>query len=202
MMTPSPLKTHPKRRMGRCCRSDFSYSLGSADLDYPMSPSLKIHRLAWRLVSLRRREGRTNVVRKRVAKKLKVIETTSQDVSSSSRVVEYLFLKHCMLIVELQEIPLSDPIDLGEEDDWDTVGGATERSRGPAPTVEEIVPESAQQATGAGEPPTSTKEGRPEPYATTAAVDPVVAHVKEDVPAEAGLVNIASILGAPTVIVV
>jgi hypothetical protein len=59
MMTPSPLKTHPKRRMGRCCRSDFSYSLGSADLDYPMSPSLKIHRLAWRLVSLRRREGRT-----------------------------------------------------------------------------------------------------------------------------------------------
>jgi hypothetical protein len=33
-------------------------------------------------------------------------------------------------------------------------------------------------------------------------VDPVVAHVKEDVPAEAGLVDIASILGAPTVIVV
>jgi hypothetical protein len=31
-----------------------------------------------------------NVVRKRVAKKLKVTETTSQEVSSSSRVVEYL----------------------------------------------------------------------------------------------------------------
>jgi hypothetical protein len=31
-----------------------------------------------------------NVARKRVAKKLKVIETTSQEVSSSSRVVEYL----------------------------------------------------------------------------------------------------------------
>jgi hypothetical protein len=31
-----------------------------------------------------------NVVRKRVAKKLKVIETTSHEVSSSSRVVEYL----------------------------------------------------------------------------------------------------------------
>jgi hypothetical protein len=31
-----------------------------------------------------------NVARKRVAKKLKVTETTSQDVSSSSRVVEYL----------------------------------------------------------------------------------------------------------------
>jgi hypothetical protein len=31
-----------------------------------------------------------NVARKRVAKKLKVIETTSPEVSSSSRVVEYL----------------------------------------------------------------------------------------------------------------
>jgi hypothetical protein len=33
-----------------------------------------------------------NVARKRVAKKLKVTETTSQEVSSLSRVVEYLFL--------------------------------------------------------------------------------------------------------------
>jgi hypothetical protein len=33
-----------------------------------------------------------NVARKRMAKKLKVTETTSQEVSSSSRVVEYLFL--------------------------------------------------------------------------------------------------------------
>jgi hypothetical protein len=33
-----------------------------------------------------------NVARMRVAKKLKVTETTSQEVSSSSRVVEYLFL--------------------------------------------------------------------------------------------------------------
>jgi hypothetical protein len=33
-----------------------------------------------------------NVARKRVANKLKVTETTSQEVKSSSRVVEYLFL--------------------------------------------------------------------------------------------------------------
>jgi hypothetical protein len=33
-----------------------------------------------------------NVARKRVSKKLKVTETTSQEVKSSSRVVEYLFL--------------------------------------------------------------------------------------------------------------
>jgi hypothetical protein len=32
------------------------------------------------------------MARKRVAKKLKVTETTSQEVSSLSRVVEYLFL--------------------------------------------------------------------------------------------------------------
>jgi hypothetical protein len=32
------------------------------------------------------------MARKRVAKKLKVTKTTSQEVSSSSRVIEYLFL--------------------------------------------------------------------------------------------------------------
>jgi hypothetical protein len=56
-----------------------------------------------------------------------------------------------MLTVELHEIPWSDPVDLGEEDDWDTLGGATERSLSPAPTVEEVVPESAQQTTGSDE---------------------------------------------------
>jgi hypothetical protein len=142
------------------------------------------------------------VARKHVAKKLKVTKTTSQEVSSSTRVVEYLFLKHCMLTVDLQEIPSSDPVDLREEDDWDTVGGATERSCSPSPTVEEIVPESAQQATGADKPPASTEEGRPEPSATTGAVEPVVTHVEEETPAEAELVDIASILGAPTVTVV
>jgi hypothetical protein len=93
-------------------------------------------------------------------------------------------------------------VDQGAEDNWDTVGGATERSRSPAPTVEEIVPESAQQATGAGEPPASTEEGRPEPSTTTGPGGPVAAEAEEEAPAEAGLVDIASILGAPTVTVV
>jgi hypothetical protein len=107
-----------------------------------------------------------------------------------------------MLTVELQEIPSSDPVDLGEEDDWDTVGGATKRSLSPTLTVEEVVPESAQQATSTGEPPASTEERRPEPSATTGTVEPVVARVEVEAPAEAGLVDIASILGAPTVTVV
>jgi hypothetical protein len=58
VMTPSPLKTRPMRRMGKRSKSDFSCGPGSADLGYPISPSLKIHRLAWRLISLRHREGR------------------------------------------------------------------------------------------------------------------------------------------------
>jgi hypothetical protein len=42
------------------------------------------------------------VARKRVAKKLKVTETTSQEVSSLSRVVEYLSCSTCMLTIELR----------------------------------------------------------------------------------------------------
>jgi hypothetical protein len=44
-----------------------------------------------------------NVACKRVAKKLKVTETTSQEVSSLSRVVEYLFLD---IVYTDDEIPL------------------------------------------------------------------------------------------------
>jgi hypothetical protein len=84
----------------------------------------------------------------------------------------------------------------------DTVGGATDRSLSPAPTVEETVPETAQQATVTTEPRTPAEERRPEPFATTGTVEPVVAHAKEEALAEAGLVDIASILGAPTVTVV
>jgi hypothetical protein len=68
-----------------------------------------------------------NVARKRITKKLKVTETTSQEVNSSSRVVEYLSSMLCMLTAKfhcLQEIPLSDPVDQGEEGDWGDGGGA------------------------------------------------------------------------------
>jgi hypothetical protein len=82
------------------------------------------------------------------------------------------------------------------------VGGATERILSPTPAVEETVPEAAQQAAVAGETRASSEERRPEPSVTTGAVEPVVAHAEEEVPAEAGLVDIASILGAPTVTVV
>jgi hypothetical protein len=106
------------------------------------------------------------------------------------------------LIIELsQDIPPSNPVEQGEEENWDTVGGATERSLSPAPTIEATVPETSQQASATGEPRVSVEERRPEPSVTTGAKDAVVAHVEEDAPTEAGLVDIASILGAPTVTV-
>jgi hypothetical protein len=101
-----------------------------------------------------------------------------------------------------QDIPSSDPADQGDEENWDTVGGATERSLSPTPTIEEVVPETAQQVTVAGEPWASTEERRPEPSATTGAVEPVAAHAEGEAPVKAGLVDITSILGAPTMTVV
>jgi predicted secreted protein len=68
--------------------------------------------------------------------------------------------------------------------------------------MEEAVPESAQQATSTVELPALTEERRPEPSTTTGTVEPVVTPVEEEAPAEDGLVDIASILGAPTVTVV
>jgi hypothetical protein len=61
-----------------------------------------------------------NVVHKRVAKKLKVTKTTSQEVNSSSRVVEYLTF-HVVYandkILLLAGHPPSDPVDQGDEGD-------------------------------------------------------------------------------------
>jgi hypothetical protein len=107
-----------------------------------------------------------------------------------------------MLTVELQKIPSSDPADQGEEDDWDTVGRPTERSISPAPTIEEIVPQIAQQTLGTAEPQVSAEESMTEPSATTGAGGPVAAEAEEEAPAEAGLVDIASLLGDPTVTIV
>jgi hypothetical protein len=101
-----------------------------------------------------------NVARKRMAKKLKVTEITSQEVKSSSRVVEYLFLDVLYADDEipcLQEIPPSDPVEPGDEGDWETVGEPAERSRSPAPATTEAMPQAP------------VAEGRTEPAATAAA---------------------------------
>jgi predicted secreted protein len=52
------------------------------------------------------------------------------------------------------------------------------------------------------EPQVSAEESRPEPSTTTGSGEPVAAQAEEEAPAEAGLIDIASILGAVTVTVV
>jgi hypothetical protein len=92
----------------------------------------------------------------------------------------------------LQEIPPTEPVEQGDEGEWDTVGEAA-GSHSPAPTVEELLAQMERQPTAA--------QGSTEP-AADAAEEATAAEVQEGAPAEAGLVDIASILGAPTVIVV
>jgi hypothetical protein len=112
----------------------------------------------------------------------------------------------------LQELPPTEPVDQGDEGEWDTVGEAT-GSHSPAPTVEELLAQMERQ------PP--TPQGSTEPAAAAAAEEVLaaeaqeiatpaavtaeevaVAEAQEEAPAEAGLVDITSILGAPTVTVV
>jgi hypothetical protein len=111
----------------------------------------------------------------------------------------------CMLTTKfrcLQEIPPSDPVDQGDEGDWDTVGEPAERSRNPTPTVEELVSQLTHRSTTVVEPQAPVVEGRTEPAAAPAAEEPAATEAKEEAHAEAGHVDIASILGAPTVTVV
>jgi predicted secreted protein len=59
-----------------------------------------------------------------------------------------------------------------------------------------------QRTTRVVEPQAPAVESRPKMSTTTGAEEPVAAQAEEEAPAEVGLVDIASILGAPTVTVV
>jgi hypothetical protein len=93
----------------------------------------------------------------------------------------------------LQEIPPSEPVEQGDEGEWDTLGEVA-GSRNPAPTVEELLAQMERQPPAA--------QGSTKPAATAAAEEEAAATEAQEAPAEAGLVDIASILGAPTVTVV
>jgi hypothetical protein len=93
----------------------------------------------------------------------------------------------------LQEILPFGPVEQGDEGDWDTVGEPAGASRSPALTVEELVVQLTRQhpvAEGSNEPDVAVAE------------EPTVTEAQEEAPAEAGLVDIASILCAPTMTVV
>jgi predicted secreted protein len=70
------------------------------------------------------------------------------------------------------------------------MGELAERGHNLAPAMTEDVPQAP------------VVEGRTEPAAAATAEEPVATEAEEEAPAEARLVDIASILGAPTVTVV
>jgi hypothetical protein len=89
-------------------------------------------------------------------------------------------------------MPPTEPVEKGNEGNWDTVGEVT-GSRSPAPTVKELLAQMERQPPAA--------QGSTEP-AVAAMEEGVAIEAQEEAPAEAGLVDIASILGVPTVTVV
>jgi hypothetical protein len=93
----------------------------------------------------------------------------------------------------LQEMPPSDPVEQGDEGDGDTVGEPAGGSRSPAPTVEELLAQMTRQ------PPVAEGSTKPAAAATKEAA---ATEAQKEAPVEVGLVDIASILGAPTVTVV
>jgi hypothetical protein len=111
----------------------------------------------------------------------------------------------------MQEVPPTGPIEEGDEGEWDTVGEPA-GSRSPAPTVEELIaqlerqPPAHQGGTESAAPAVEevvaagAQEGAAP--ATVAAEEAAAAEAQEEAPTEDGLVDIASILGAPAVTIV
>jgi hypothetical protein len=111
----------------------------------------------------------------------------------------------------LQEMPPTEPVDQGDKGEWDTVGEPA-GSRSPAPTVEELLAQMERQpsapqrstkpaATAAEEVVAAEAQESAAP-AAVAAEGAAATEAQEEAPTEGGLVDIASILGAPTVTVV
>jgi hypothetical protein len=155
-----------------------------------------------------------NPAHKRVTKKLKVSETTPQEVRCLDLCSRVPVVRVHLLMTDLpcmQEVPPMEPVEEGDEGEWDTVGEPA-GSRSPAPTIEELIAQLERQ------PPAPQGSTKP---ATTAAEELVAAgaqesatsdtatrgeatgtEAQEEAPTEAGLVDIASILGALTVTIV
>jgi hypothetical protein len=155
-----------------------------------------------------------NPARKQVAKGVKVSETTPQEVSCLDQSSRVVVVRVDLLMTELpcmQEVPPTEPADEGDEGEWDTVGEPA-GSRSPAPTVEELLAQLEHQPPapqGSMEPAAAPVEevvatGAPEGAApaAVAAEEAVAVEVQEETPAEGRLVDIASILGAPTMTIV
>jgi hypothetical protein len=86
-----------------------------------------------------------------------------------------------------QEIPSFDPVDQGEGEEWDTVGEPAERSRSPAPTVEELLAQLAQQKTRVVEQQVPIEESRSGPSTTDGTKEPVRHKLQKRRPPKPGL---------------
>jgi hypothetical protein len=111
----------------------------------------------------------------------------------------------------MQEVPLAEPVEAGDEGEWDTVGESA-GSCSPAPTVEELLAQlerqppapqgSTEPAAAAAEEVIAARAQESAAPATAAGGEATATEAQEEAPTEAGLVDIASILGAPTVTIV
>jgi hypothetical protein len=111
----------------------------------------------------------------------------------------------------VQEVPPTEPVEEGDEGVWDPVGEPA-GNRSPAPTVGEILAQLERQPPAPEESrvPASAVVGETEAAGTQETSAPaaatveeaVVEEAQEETPAEGGLVDIASILGAPAVTIV
>jgi hypothetical protein len=105
----------------------------------------------------------------------------------------------------------TESVEEGDEGEWDTVGEPA-GSRSPTPTVEELLAQLERQPPapqGSTEPAAAAAEevvavGARESAASVAAAggEATATEAQEEAPTEAGLVDIASILGAPAVTIV
>jgi hypothetical protein len=111
----------------------------------------------------------------------------------------------------MQEVPPTEPVEEGDEGEWNTVGEHA-GSCSLAPTVEELLAQLERQPPapqGSTEPVAAAVEevvavGAQEGAtpAAVAAEEAAAAEAQEEAPAEGGLVDISSILGAPAVTIV
>jgi hypothetical protein len=104
----------------------------------------------------------------------------------------------------MQEVPPTEPVEEGDEGEWDTVGEPA-GSRSPAPTVEELLAQlerqppapqgSIEPAAGAAEEVIAAGAQESTAPATAAGGKATATEAQEEAPTEGGLVDIASILG-------
>jgi hypothetical protein len=108
-------------------------------------------------------------------------------------------------------LPPTEPVEEGDEGEWDTVGDPA-GIRSLAPTVEELLAylerkppahqESAEPAAPAVQEVVAAEAQEGAALATGAVEEAAAAEAQEEAPAEGGLVDIASILSAPTATIV